>query len=837
MIGVGRAARVVGTATVTDAWRTDADTQFAQWASVSKYDPGVNEGAAVYDTKHYYTRFLADTAGTFDFYVQLSGPATGRERIRWSIDGADTDFVEFDQTRVNDSGVLELAPTKGRDQVRFRATIKERNGWFHPRRMVLTLDSADQCELVDGPTTLVLIIYSRKDPPRITLTGGPLTMGVGGTDDCDFNVVDSTGAAYTMANLIDPITVYFRVYQTSDTWKTPLPDVIRIDGDPETDPRDQKVTFTSASPATQNVTFIAYSGSGSYTLEALIERGSLKYAAEQFDADTGIKNLTGYYVHRDENQWCFSNDFARLRQDNYGLYDKDGWHPGYPTGYGFGGHTTTTDAQDFVRFETQSAVTPVTDPITGNSMEWWVNTAQVTAGPSYTRQLFTVQYCGGPWIGHVPPGAGENFVRAAYRFEPFKSEDADHQHEVMSVGYRARQVARSSSVQFRARNVVGANGHGTFGPQDQPYIAWTQNTVGVAGDSITITDYEGTSATFTAGAEYAVGSTADDTAQNIVDAVNGSSLKVIALKAGSTVAVKQGEVNGTHPGVPAYNASGDHTDRLAATGGGFDSRVTFLTSKRFVSTAIVDASGNDCRPTAVGGTTGEYYYDSETGTELWFWSMKNMWGRQLNATVSGILTNSAPERLTHSAWNIWYGVRRDPIWGLTLWMVNYVPDEPAAFNPTLAYDHELVYRYNDGDATNTRSFSAWGYDGTLIDRTPAEPGWLIESTETAYQPLVDDGYDTDDCKGWDFAGHSKCLMVFNPVWVSNFDGSDDIATFNNVKTNSLGNLIHSIQMQIDTEANVAGWPDFFPAQLYNWWSPRGNCTAFDDTRPTIAITV
>ena len=104
-------------------------------------------------------------------------------------------------------------------------------------------------------------------------------------------------------------------------------------------------------------------------------------------------------------------------------------------------------------------------------------------------------------------------------------------------------------------------------------------------------------------------------------------------------------------------------------------------------------------------------------------------------------------------------------------------------------------------------------------------------------PLVDDGYSTADSKGWDFADYSKCLMVFNPVWVSSFDGSDDIATFNEVKAGSLGNLIHSIQMQIDTEANVAAWPDFFPAHLYNWWSPRGNCTAFADARPTIAITV
>ena len=392
------------------------------------------------------------------------------------------------------------------------------------------------------------------------------------------------------------------------------------------------------------------------------------------------------------------------------------------------------------------------------------------------------------------------------------------------------------------RNVVGANGYGKFPASynaQQPFVSWTLATPWFVGDSVTFTDYEGTSLSFTAGTDFAVGATPEEAAENFADAVDAAAIKLVTQRVGAIVAVRQGETLGVHPGAPSYSASGDYTDRAFTTNAGFDIR-TGLTAadKSFKSTAIVDASGNDVRATAVGGTsTGEYYYDEETGAEIWFWSMKNMWGRQPNATVSGLLTNSAPERLTATAWNKWYGVRRDPIWGLTLWMVNYVPDEPAAFDPTAAHDTTHAYRYNDGDATNTRSFSAWGYSGTDIVRTPAEPGWLIESTETAYQPLVDDGYDTDDCKGWDFADYSKCLMVFNPVWVSNFDGSDDIVTFNDVKTNSLGNLIHSIQMQIDTEAEVGAWPDFFPAQLYNWWSPRGNCTAFADARPTIAITV
>ena len=117
----------------------------------------------------------------------------------------------------------------------------------------------------------------------------------------------------------------------------------------------------------------------------------------------------------------------------------------------------------------------------------------------------------------------------------------------------------------------------------------------------------------------------------------------------------------------------------------------------------------------------------------------------------------------------------------------------------------------------------------------------MESSETGYYP---EGatWNQADAKGYDFADYSKCLMVFNPVWVSSYDGSDDVTTFNDVKTNSLGNLIHSIQMQIDTQAqfynaNTGTWPDFFPAQLYNWWSPRGNCTAYTGTRPNVTVTI
>ena len=59
----------------------------------------------------------------------------------------------------------------------------------------------------------------------------------------------------------------------------------------------------------------------------------------------------------------------------------------------------------------------------------------------------------------------------------------------------------------------------------------------------------------------------------------------------------------------------------------------------------------------------------------------------------------------------------------------------------------------------------------------------------------------------------------------------------------LGTLIHSIQMQIDVEsefydATTGTWPDFFPAQQHNWWSPRGNCVSgVSSARPTASITV
>ena len=849
MIGVGRQARVVGQASVVDAWRTDTTTQVAKWAPVSQYDTMVNEGASVSQKTQLYTRFMEDTRSSFDFYVQLSGPATGRERIRWSIDGADTAFVEFDQTRTNSDGDLELAPIKGRDQIRFRATVKERTGWFAPRRMVLTLDSADQCEIHDSATTLVLIVYSSKAPPEVTITGGPLDLS-GGTDSVSFNLVDDAGTAYDMSKLIDTVTAYYRIYDDADDYKTPIPDKIRVDGSANVDPRDQKVTFTSGGSNTQSVTFVAYGGAPSAaTLELLVERKDNKYVSTEWNADTGIKNTSGRQIHQDENQWYFSNDYATLRQDNYGLYKKDGWHPGYPTGYGYGGQTLTSTSLPHVEFFEQSATTKVNDPITGNAMQWWVNTDQVTAGPSYTRQLFTVQYCGGPWIGHIPP-AGTNFIRCAYRIEPFKTEDVDHQHEIISVGYRARQVARSSSVQFRMRNRNAQTGFSVFG--DNGLASHTFEFNGTVAGSLEIDIYDvdgvyrrykwgGTTAGTTVGVVVPPGT---PTAEEIANAWHNAFRGGNGQKITSSITGAQVEVRATEA-ARVYDGAGTLTARWSDKPISWNTAAWFVGTPsspgRFKTSTIVDASGNDCRPTAVGGTTGEYYYDEETGTEIWFWSMKNMWGRQKNATVSGLLTNGAPERLTATAWDKWYGVRRDPIWGLTVWMTNYVPDEPGSFDPTGAIDTTHAYRYNDGNSTNVRSFSSWGYSGNDIVKTTAEPGWLIESTETAYLPLVDDGYSTAESKGWDFAGYSKCLMVFNPVWVSNFDGSDDNQSFATVKSADLGTLIHSIQMQIDVEsefydASTGTWPDFFPAQQHNYWSPRGNCVSgVTSARPTVGI--
>lgn len=856
MIGVGRAARVVGTASVVDQKRDQTTTPVAGWASVSKYDSVVSEGASTLSVTHYWTRFLQDTYGTFDIYVTLSAPATGRERLRWEIAGdPTTGFVAFDESRVNSAGNLEMAFIKGRTQHRIRVSVTEREKWFRPRRYVLNLLSADNCEVADGPNTLVLIVYSRKEPPQIQITGGgTMTGSPNATADVTFTLKDPDGTDYDMSKLIDQVDVYYRIYLSTDAYKTPVPTKIGPTSGGSavgTDPRQQKVTWNPGGLAAQTVTFTEVgAASGTYKLEAIVERPTVKYDSEWINPDTGIKSTSTIDIHVDENQWMFSNDYPLLRQDNYGLYIQDGWHPGYPTGYGYGGQTLTTTSLPHVEFHSQTAASPVNDPITGNSLEWWANTAQVTAGPSYTRQLFSVQYCGGPWIGHVPP-TGTNFIRAAYRIEPYKSEDVDHQAETISVGYRARQVARSSSVQFRMRNVVGANGHGKFPASynaQQPYIAWTQDAVFGAGDSLSLVDYEGSPYTYTAGVHFAVGATADESAQNLVDAINASPLKVFALKAGSTVAVKQGESNGVHPGVPAYSASGFYTDRLNVTGGNFDLRVTFVTSKRFTSTGIVDASGNDCRPTAVGGTTGEYYYDSDTGVELWFWSMKNMWGRNAGWTGgTGLTTTSAPERLTTSVWNKWYGVYRDPIWGLTVWMVNYVADEPAGFDPTaaIAVDSD-VYRYNEGNTTsNVRAFTAWDNTVHPPSRTPVvgdAHGWLIESTETGYFP---DGatWTQVQGKGYDFTAYSKCLMVFNPVWALSQDGSDDNQGFATIRDGDIGTLIHSIQMQVFErqsdfyDATTGSWPDFFPAQLYNWWSPRGNCTSTNDDRPKVDLVV
>ena len=848
MIGRGTAARVIGTAVVVDSKRSSEDTPIAQWASVSKYDPGVNEGASTYGTSHYYTRFVEDTYGTLDLYVTLSTAATGRERIRWQIDGSYASWVDFSETRVNSDGNLEMAIIKGRVQHRIRATIRERTSWFPPQRLVLTLLDADNCQVADGPTKIVLIIYSRKAPPQVAITGGgTMTGSPNASVPVTFTLKDADGSDFTMADLVGTVKCYYRVYDSTDAYKTPVPTLIGPTSGGSavgTDPRQQTVTWTSSSPVSQVVTMTEVGApAGDYTLEALVEKPTVKYDSEWINPDTGVKSLATIDIHKDENQWYFSNDYPALRQDNYGLYIKDGWHPGYPTGYGYGGQTLTTTTLPHVEFFEQSAASPIVDPVTGNALEWWVNTDQVTAGPSYTRQLFTVQYCGGPWIGHVPPD-GTNYVRCAYRIEPFKTEDVDHQHEIISVGYRARQVARSSSVQFKMRNVAPAAGYAVFGDQTKAQAVFEFHDtlhVNLAGSTVDLKLVDNTSnvLTYGSGADIEIGATAELTAQNFLNAARsiGGGVKFAAVRVGRVVTLTRQE------SAPASSDAPTLSDQPIAYTGYFAGYVQ--QPFRWQTPSIVDASGNDVRK--FGSGTGEYYYDSETGTEIWFWSMKNMWGRNSGYAGNGLTTTSAPERLTASVWGKWYGVYRDPLWGLTVWMVNYVADEPASFNPTATPDiNGDVYRYNQGVSTpNVRAFTAWSNASHPPARTEAaagEHGWLIESSETGYLPDTGD-WDQASGKGYDFTDYSKNLMVFNPVWALSYDGSDDNQSFNDIKNLKLGTLIHSIQMQMfDDQADfytaaTGSWPDFFPVSLYNWWAPRGGCTSTNDSRPSVTLTV
>lgn len=853
MIGVGRAARVVGTASVVDQKRDQTTTPVAGWASVSKYDSIVSEGASVSSITHYWTRFLQDTYGTFDIYVTLSAPATGRERLRWEIAGdPTTGFVTFDESRVNSAGNLEMAFIKGRTQHRIRVSVTEREKWFRPRRFVLNLLSADNCEVADGPNTLVLIVYSRKEPPQIAITGGgTMTGSPNATANVTFTLKDPDGTDYDMSKLIDQVDVYYRIYLSTDAYKTPVPTKIGATSGGSsfgTDPRQQRVTWTSSSSATQVVTLTEVSApSGTYKLEALVERPTVKYDSEWINPDTGIKSTGTIDIHVDENQWMFSNDYPLLRQDNYGLYIQDGWHPGYPTGYGYGGQQQATTSLPHVEFHSQTAASPVEDPITGNDMDWWTNTPQVTNGPSYTRQLFSVQYCGGPWIGHIPP-AGTHYIRSAYRIEPYKTADVDHQAQIISVGYRARQVARSSSVQFRMRNVAPTSGYSTFGDQTTATTTFEIDStlyVNLSGSTVDLKLVDGTSnvLTYGSGADIELGSSALDTANNLKNAINAiaSGTKFLALRQGTVVTVRRLE------SAPSKGTGGADSADQVISYTGYSSGYAQQPA-RWRSTSIVDASGNDVRD--YGGATGEYYYDEETGTEIWFWSMKNMWGRNAGWTGgAGLTLTSAPERLSASPappWNKWYGVYRDPIWGLTVWMVNYVSDEPAGFDPTVIPPGSDVYRYNQGlSSPNVRAFTAWSNSTHPPSRTAVvgdAPGWLIESSETGYLP--DNATWTQvSAKGYDFTEYSKNLMVFNPVWVSSYDGSDDVQGFASIRDNDKGTLIHSIQMQMFDDqgdfydSTTGSWPDFFPAQLYNWWSPRGNCTSTDDNRPSVDLVV
>jgi len=859
--------------------RRNATKATCEWSPISFYNAGISDGSANYDTQHLWTRYATDASDKLELFVKLGRPSTGNDRIVWQVVGASdyADFVEFDETRVNGLGQLEMAPKAGLDFHRIVVTYKPRTGWFAPRRIILRLLSGNMLE-VDGITELMLIVRSSRTPPIIARTSiGTVGATAGSPWSVTFQLQNPDGSGYDMSTLIDTPKIYLGFWATN---RLSYKDENRYHAGAF---NNEVLTWTSATNTeTFNIT-------NSYT-PVPGDQWRVVVLNEVYDASprqiTAINPENGLYtevqyLNDEQNQWHWTNDFPRLGEEEYPT-DGRGRKPGYPTGYKYGGNVLFNYRLEDVFFDIQKDASPALDWYTGNAITYGYDSANVKLGPSYVRQLFTVGYTGGPLIGPD----NEQIVRSAKHIEPFKAADVGRQAHFVRVGYQARNTNRSHAVAMRMRNVDPQSGYAAFGvgqagDETLGYLPQTQirfQGVPSVGQVVTIKlppdwsiFYDFTVVTTVTGPwQFQAGSLASDAAANFVASVNeeGNGIRVGAR-------IEPSDVTGTivnlyvcdrdtgkasrlvNPGDPGYA-----TLHCVSQGPGipFLDPAYLPVSIGGVNHAwlkdpnISDASGNSCLPsTAVrsNGTTfgdvdasGDYYYDAETGVEFWLWSMRNMWVRNRNCLHAQLsypvgwtkYDMCAPERLsasrTRDAWGFWYGVARTPA-GIVAWMMNYHPELPVGFNPdsgTPPYaDTTDIVQYAGGVA------NAQVYD--TIDMTTHPParslspgatvGWLIEDAGAPTPELSS----YTNSRGWTFAGTDRTTLVDFPIYVTELDGSDKVFNFAQLKADKRGLMQYMMYLHstdhVEAMRSHPGASDDHaayvpPVNQGNFWSPLGN---------------
>jgi hypothetical protein len=806
----------------TYASRADAEpTQFIGLAHLSKYNAQINEGGTYGKDFPYPFRYVLDDSDAVLLRVYLTQPAKGYESFtltlglpqpEWDASvnlTAEGYYEAVEGTDFTQVGGFSYSFKPGEIYHDIRVTPVKRTQWFVERLLYVRIEQQN----VNGASVLgyancnLVSIASRLTPPVLTVTGGGAVSGT-------FNLTFSLDAA-----CIDPVTVYY-------TWDNT--DVVA------TDSANNSGSLTIASgQSSKVVNFTETTGGGaSRTITVDHERGTVVPSKQQtwIDPDAATYSVDRD-VHVDENLVRRSNDIGRhgftsgLVVRTYSA--SQGFRPqmsGVPTLHLLDGagelNLNEPNASQGVITIPDNAVT---DPITGRQMRYVVPSENVTGIP-YIRQEFPAAYGGGP----ISAFELNRWTRVAYRREFFTGSEASKNVEYSRVGFRIRVRDRNPGVTFKFRK-VGTDGWGDQTYASAVFVFDATDHALLDGTDVTLTEVNGVvhKLYFGTGRDIDTSGNVFDTANNFKEAVNliGGGSKFDAQRQGATVTVTRLEAApavGVVGGLSAdrsisYNAGTGNLDGYASRPG------------RFTTASIVDGAGRDMRPTAVGGA-GQYYYDSVSGVEVWFWHRYNTWMRP--SGYAGSVVSS------EDGWNDWYGVIRDEA-GLCLWFIHYMPDEVQT-GELYRYGTENQTGLSGDTLVNSGNKGLWNYDESSSETS----GNKITDTASAYY----------DLRGYEFSGDIGNPIEY-PVWVDSRTNKPDpfpsggglyqdgsrsgTNTLDNIRSNERGALMHSWWFETQESQFNSGHPMGPPARFWpsfgNYWTPRGLAIT-SDPRSTITVT-
>ena len=836
MIGHAVSTRIVGTAVAASDRATAAAIE-ARWGPISKYNSAIQEaGPDTANTWEIYSKWVYDTDSKVTFNVVLDNPAQGGEQVGFSLqepDGALSALYSLDKTS-------PVTLKFGQTVVPFTLSITERAYWFPAKRLIFELESTSTCRVLDGAHRAVIGIVSSKDIPRIKVASVTQS-GAGADVTINLQAVDSTGVNLTAGDWFGSVDVTVRFFDTgTDTVNSSvLNDGAGTVGE---------VTVTMTGPTASKV--MGATGTGNLDFRVIAERDTNSFARYTVDPDVGTYTRQIQY-HVDENLWGYSNDFSR---DNTFVPVGEGGYEQFqvynsPQGIGAPCWPTTVihdGAGDFddlyprANVVEQTIGTPKNDPVTGNPLVWYVPSHAISNGALYIRESFV-----GVYAGCRPTGFGlANWTRVSYCIEQKTGSDLvvvdtvnsfkrTSQSAYLRVGARVRTANRNQHVDIKHRNVTT---YGAYGDQTTAAATFefdVVNHVNLAGTSLDLVQVDGTTDTlqFGPGLDVEIGATVFDTANNFKDAVAslGGGVLYTAARSAAEVVVTRRQL------APVYSTTLDWSDRpITATAGTGNLNGYAVLPVRFVTSSIVDASGRDMRPAAVGGTNPQYYCDPDTGAEFWFWYRLNGWNKPVNSSGVAVVPTGAKaggllESGCNDAWGTWYGVERKS-YGLCVWMIHYVSDQASAAGDRYIYnaDPTASTPYSEGEQSVNANGVAIGVR-RYFNTSPALGDTNDVSSSLAYYEefsgVVRDEAPLDGVNGVEWAEDYKANPIIYPVLYGGTVPGEEVS-LDFVRTYNVGQMIHSMYWtEYDHGGTISdepysGPPEYFWPNQNNWWDPR-----------------